>query len=62
MTACPVCHRELPAGAAFCPHCEAALSGAPAHNDYAYEAFISYRHAPHDQKLARRIQIGRAHV
>ena len=56
MTACPVCHRELPAGAAFCPHCGAALSGAPTYDDYAYEAFISYRHAPHDQKLARRIQ------
>lgn len=52
---CPVCHAPLSDDAAFCPWC-ASPTGRPEHNDYRYEAFISYRHIPRDRALARRIQ------
>lgn len=53
---CAVCGRELPEAAAFCPRCAHATGGAAECGDYAYEAFISYRHTPEDRALARRIQ------
>ena len=53
---CAVCGRELPEAAAFCPRCAHATGGSAECDDYAYEAFISYRHTPEDRALARRIQ------
>ena len=53
---CPTCGASLPEGAAFCPRCASRIPGAKECEDYAYEAFISYRHAPRDRRIARRIQ------
>lgn len=53
---CAVCGHELPEAAAFCTRCAHATGGAAECDDYAYEAFISYRHTPEDRALARRIQ------
>lgn len=53
---CPTCAHALPEGAVFCPICGERLPDAVECEDYAYEAFISYRHVPQDERVARRIQ------
>lgn len=53
---CPKCHSPLIADAAFCPRCGAPIDGAPDYDEYAYEAFISYKHHKRDGALAKRIQ------
>lgn len=53
---CPACHSPLIADAAFCPRCGAHIDGAPRYDEYAYEAFISYKHHKRDGALAKRIQ------
>lgn len=53
---CPHCGHTLIDEAAFCPWCDRPLLDAPTYDDYAYEAFISYRHLPHDHQVAVRLQ------
>lgn len=53
---CPDCGRSLPEGAAFCPSCNRRIPGAAEHDEYAYEAFISYRHTPGDRAAALFVQ------
>lgn len=53
---CASCGNELPDGSAFCPRCAMPVRGAAECVDFAYEAFISYRHVPEDRALAKRIQ------
>ena len=53
---CVHCDHELPVAAAFCPWCGHAVEGATEPADYTYDAFISYRHTPVDERLAARLQ------
>ena len=53
---CPHCGHTLIDEAAFCPWCDRPLPDAPTYDDYVYEAFISYRHLPHDHQVAVRLQ------
>ena len=54
--ACAVCGSELIADAVYCPHCGTAVEGAVECEDFAYEAFISYRHLETDRKAAMKLQ------
>lgn len=56
MSYCFACGSEIDSEARFCPRCNTELDQAAANDEYEYEAFISYRHVPHDQKVARRLQ------
>ena len=49
---CEKCHSEIPDGAERCPHCDAKQANAAV----GYAAFISYRHLPRDQEVAKQIQ------
>ena len=53
---CPNCGHAIIEEAAFCPWCDQPVPGAPSYDDYVYEAFISYRHLPHDHEVAVRLQ------
>ena len=53
---CPICGSELIEDAVYCPYCRHKLEGAEECEDYAYEAFISYRHLPNDLKVALAVQ------
>ena len=53
---CPHCHGEIDPGVIYCVHCGRTVGDDEPTRDYVYEAFISYRHTPHDQRVARRIQ------
>lgn len=53
---CPHCGQHIIDEAAFCPWCDTQIPGGPVYDDYAYEGFISYRHRPHDHKVAVRLQ------
>ena len=53
---CPHCQSEVDPTAVYCVRCGKTVSGDEPDRDYLYEAFISYRHTPHDQRVARRIQ------
>lgn len=53
---CPNCGHAIIEEAAFCPWCDQPVPGAPGYDDYVYEAFISYRHLPHDHEVAVRLQ------
>lgn len=53
---CGSCNKPIVDDAAFCPHCTAPVPGAPAYDDYEYEAFISYRHLPTDRNVAVKLQ------
>ena len=53
---CPHCQSEVDPAAVYCVRCGQTVSGDEPERDYRYEAFISYRHTPHDQRIARRIQ------
>ena len=53
---CESCHTELPEGAAFCFACGAKCSDDTKLVDFEYAAFISYRHLPRDQEVAKRVQ------
>ena len=53
---CETCGKTIRDDAAFCPHCGARMPGGPTYDDYAYEAFISYRHLERDTKVATRLQ------
>ena len=53
---CASCTQVIPQGAVYCPYCGHPVDGADECHDYAYEAFISYRHLPHDKKIAQQIQ------
>lgn len=53
---CPHCRNEVEPTAVYCVRCGKTVSGDEPERDYLYEAFISYRHTPHDQRVARRIQ------
>lgn len=53
---CTACGHGLVPGAVFCPRCGTRVEGARECEDYAYEAFISYRHLPLDAQVAMRLQ------
>lgn len=53
---CPTCGNELLSNAVYCPRCSSRIEGAEECGDYAYEAFISYRHLELDRKVAMKIQ------
>ena len=53
---CSICQEEIRDDAAFCPYCASPVEGAPTYDDFRYEAFVSYRHLPHDEKVAVRVQ------
>ncbi len=53
---CERCASELTAESAYCLYCGARIEGVPEHDDYAYEAFISYRHLPKDREVALKVQ------
>jgi len=53
---CCHCHSAISDTAVFCPACGAAVPGATECTDYEYEAFVSYRHLPHDTAVAKQIQ------
>ena len=53
---CPHCGQHVIDEAAFCPWCDSRIPDGPVYEDYVYEAFISYRHLPHDHKVAVRLQ------
>ena len=53
---CSNCHKEAQSDASFCPYCGAKLDLPSPAAHYEYSAFISYRHLPHDQEVAKRIQ------
>ena len=53
---CLNCGRELIEDAAYCPACGIRNEAVEEREDYAYEAFISYRHLPRDKAVARRVQ------
>lgn len=53
---CPHCQNEVSPTAVYCVHCGQTVGGDEPERDYLYEAFISYRHIPQDQRVARRIQ------
>ena len=52
---CSICQQEIIDDAAFCPHCAHAVADAPVYDDFRYEAFVSYRHLPTDEKVAQRV-------
>ena len=54
--ACAVCGSELIADAVYCPRCGTAVEGAVECDDFAYEAFISYRHLDTDRTAAMKLQ------
>ncbi len=56
MSECTHCHTPLVDDAVFCPYCGTQVKGAQECEDYTYEAFISYRHLPHDTEVATQIQ------
>ena len=53
---CPYCEREIIDDAAFCPHCNTPVEGATECDEFTYEAFVSYRHLPHDREVALALQ------
>jgi len=53
---CETCHRDAPSGAAFCPYCGETLRAETKPEAFEYAAFISYRHLPRDQEVAKRVQ------
>ncbi len=53
---CPFCHSKIPDGAVFCPRCGSAQPDRNEPNDFAYAAFISYRHLPRDTEAAQQVQ------
>ncbi|MBQ9042416.1 MAG: TIR domain-containing protein [Eggerthellaceae bacterium] len=54
---CETCHRDVPEDAVFCPYCAGKLRGDEAEPAaFEYAAFISYRHLPRDQEVAKRVQ------
>ena len=53
---CETCGNPLISGAVFCPYCGRQVEGTHEHVDYTYEAFISYRHLPHDRRQAMYLQ------
>ncbi|MBO4364661.1 MAG: TIR domain-containing protein, partial [Eggerthellaceae bacterium] len=56
MPECAHCHSSLAEDAVFCPHCGTHVEGTTECGDFTYEAFISYRHLPHDTEVATAIQ------
>ena len=53
---CETCHSELPEKALFCPNCGTELFAATSQLEFKYAAFICYRHLPHDQEVAIKVQ------
>ena len=53
---CPTCGYDLLPDAAYCPRCSMRIEDAEECGDYAYEAFISYRHRELDRTVAMKIQ------
>lgn len=54
---CETCHRDAPEDAVFCPYCAGKLrDGGAEPAAFEYAAFISYRHLPRDQEVAKRVQ------
>ena len=53
---CESCGNSLIHGAVFCPYCSQQVKYAKEFDDYAYEAFISYRHHPDDRRQALYLQ------
>lgn len=54
---CVACHKPLISDAAYCSACGARQPFAPDYEqDLQYAAFISYRHVPRDQQIARDLQ------
>lgn len=53
---CERCASELGAESAYCPYCGSRIEDVPEHDDYVYEAFISYRHLPKDREVALKVQ------
>ena len=53
---CDACGSKIGDDSVFCPYCANRIEAVEECTDYAYEAFISYRHLPHDKQHANRIQ------
>ena len=53
---CVHCRSDIAGESRFCPRCGREQPDAPIYDEYAYEAFISYRHLPRDRTVARRLQ------
>ena len=53
---CPRCNHVIDDESAYCPWCGEAIPGAPSYDSHTFEAFISYRHLPVEQRLAKRLQ------
>ena len=53
---CAACGSEIMSSAVYCPYCNARVEGSVEPDEYVYEAFISYRHLPLDQRIAKQIQ------
>ena len=53
---CESCHSDLPEGASFCPTCGVQLAYPADPGEFEYAAFISYRHLPRDQAVAKSVQ------
>ena len=56
MPICANCQSTIEEEAAYCPYCGSRIEGVAECDDYEYEAFISYRHLPHDTAVAKTIQ------
>ncbi|MDO4532735.1 MAG: TIR domain-containing protein [Coriobacteriia bacterium] len=56
MPICAKCQSTIEEDAAYCPYCGSRIEGVAECDDYEYEAFISYRHLPHDTEVAKAIQ------
>ncbi len=53
---CSRCHTKLPDDAVYCSACGERNGQELERDDYAYAAFISYRHLPRDTVVAKRVQ------
>ena len=53
---CSNCQNEIPDDVPFCPQCGKKQLPEAASSGYEYAAFISYRHLPHDQEVAKQVQ------
>lgn len=53
---CDACGGKIADDSVFCPYCSNRIEGTEEYTDYAYEAFVSYRHLPNDKRHANRIQ------
>lgn len=53
---CESCHKDVPSDAVLCPYCGVRFNDKTDFGAFEYAAFISYRHLPRDQEIAKRVQ------